>query len=180
MNRLLFLLFVLISSSCCKDSVQSGHAKVTDVQKETLSHRIDSSYTFTAPGNQIFEIAYAGERLNTVTFGGEHCGDSYSLLDFYYRDFKSSQPDLFITFGLQADFDQAVNISINKSQFGIVMNLPPDVDTITINGVLYSDVYSPNVFSTDTTTLFYDKIWYDQSHGLLQFTTNNGQVFKRK
>jgi len=181
MGRIAAVVFLLIIGACCREkSVVTHHYKVTAEQKEALPHKMDSSYTFLAPNNQPFAITYFSEKTTENYLGGDHCGDSYLILDIYYRNFQSTVPDLFVSFGLQGDFSASVSVAINKNQFGIITTLAPDLDTITINGVLYQDVYTPTTLYADSATLYFDKIWYNQSHGLLQFTTNNGQVFKRQ
>lgn len=159
--------------------METNQYYLTDSDKGQIPYQTNQTIAFNHSNGFEFDLTTTGRKTEWRTTETEHCGDNWSKYEALIVELRSIVPELYIYLEvLPKEIHRLLRISINKNaQFQFDLTSQPDIDTLTINGIEYSDIYQAESFSSDTSIIVPREILYSKEIGIIQITMSNNERF---
>jgi hypothetical protein len=178
MNRYLVVLFLLITSSCCKDSIESDRYVLSDNEKEFIPYTEDQKVKYKYSNGFEFYMNVTNVKIDFQRTETEHCGEKYISFETKVAKLQSNIPELNISASIMpSEFYPIITITVNNSCFQKDVTKKADFDTLVVDGNRYIDVYQFENKITDTTIIYPHKVLYNQTKGIIQIRMTDGEKF---
>ena len=178
-NFRIMVIFLLFLSSCCKEGTEVNQYLLTDSEKADIPYLTNDIIKFNHTNGFEFDMVVTGKQTEWRTTETQHCGDNWSKYESLIISLNSSTPELHIKLEVfPKEIDQSLIISINnKSQFQLNLQGAPNIDTLTVNGTTFSNIYQADSFWSDTLVIRPEQILYSKEVGIIQITMSDDERF---
>lgn len=183
MNRYLTIIVLLLLSSCCKDGVEINRYLLSNAEEQFVPYNNDETIAFIHSNGFEFDVAVSNRNTKLERTETEHCGDSYLTYESLTVELHSITPELNIKLKMvpnEYGYDGRMTVSINRSYFNLNIASEPDIDTLTINGKTYNNIYLGESFVTDSLPILPREVFYNKEYGIIQIGMTNADKFTIK
>ena len=176
MIKHLLLISLLFLSSCCREGLETDKFLLTTSDVELIPYILGNSISYTHSNGLEFNIDVSDKNTQMQQTDIEHCGDPYTTFESLHVKLQSSIPALQIEFEKKSNnFDPLMWVYVNGYGFSLDLNQVPDLDTLTLNGTQYSDLYSADAYLVDSLIICPKQLFYNKEFGLLQLIMTNDE-----
>lgn len=181
MNKYLTIIVLLLLSSCCKEGIEVNRYILTDYEKESIPYLTNETIKFSHTNGFEFDLTVTNRQAELRKTEIHHCGDNYSTYEILTVELISNIPELYINFEVvPKDFNPYMTILVNKYYFDLDITLEPDIDTLSINGNIFSNIYQADSHVSDSLVIIPKQILYNREVGIIQITMTNNEKFTIK
>ena len=179
MDKYLTVMILLFLSSCCKEGVEVNRYLLTDIEKETIPYLTNETIKFNHTNGFEFDLTVSVRQTELKTMEIRHCGDNYSTYESLTVNLLSNIPELFIKIEMCPNecYPPLMTILNDKYYFGLNISSEPDIDTLTLNGKKYNDIYVGESFLADTLIIQPKQVLYNKKVGIIQIVLTNDEKF---
>ena len=186
-NIILFPLFIFIVSistlqSCCNKSTEVGRYELSDIEKSFIPYEKGQSITFLYSENsQSFSCNVMSlDIFETKTFS-EHCNEDYYVYEFEVAELISNNPQLYLSLQVMPiDYNPNMSITVNNTHFNFDITKAPDIDTVYIQGIPFTDVYKIKSEANDDNVIVPNQVLFNKTYGVLQIKLTNDETYDIK
>ncbi len=178
----LFSGLLLNFSSCCKKSEEAGRYELSDFERSFIPYEKDQTVIFQNSENSEklkFDVLTSFEKTaRTVT---ENCDDDYYVYEYKVVElFHTIPPKTYLALQVMpVDYNPNMIITVNNTYFKLnIANASPDLDTVIINDVVYTDVYKISNDKTNGGEVVPNEIFYNKENGILQINFSDSTSYK--
>jgi len=178
MNKYLVILILLITSSCCKDSIETGRYYLSDNEKEFIPYTENQKVKYKHSNGFEFYMNVINVKIEFQRTKTEHCGENYVLFETKTVKLQSDIPELNISVSIPPkEFNPIITIIINNSYLQKDLINKADFDTLIIDNNKYIDVYQFENQISDTTIIYPYKVLYNKTNGIIQIIMTDNEKF---
>lgn len=173
------VIFLLLLSSCCKEGTEVNKYLLTDSEKAAIPYLPNETIKFNYTNGFEFDMVVADKQTEWRTTETQHCGDNWSKYEVLVISLNSTTPELHIKLeSIPKEIDRNTIISINnKTQFHLNLLGEPNIDTLTVNGNTFANIYQADSFWSDTLVIRPKQILYSKEVGIIQITMTDNERF---
>lgn len=178
MNKYPAIIVFLLLSACCKDGIEVNRYVLSDYEIESIPYLINESVEFKYTNGFKFYLTVSSRQTEVRKTETHHCGDNYSTFETLTVELLSNNPELYIHFEVvPKEFNPYMTISINKYYFDLDITSEPDIDTLTINGKKFNNIYQVDSHTSDTLVIRPKQVLYNKEVGIIQITMTDNEKF---
>ena len=178
-RNLIVILSFLLLSACCIDGVEKSKYLLNADERAAIPYTADQAIRFKHTNGFEFDLAVINLQTELETIETKHCGDDYVTYEIYKVELRSNIPELYISLTLFPEIiDRFMTVSLNRnSGFALDIRSQPDMDTLTIDGNEFYNVYQADSFLSDSLTIRPKHILYNKEVGIIQITMTDNETF---
>lgn len=178
MIKYLTIIVFLLLSSCCKEGIEINKYVLSENEKACIPYFNNETIGFSHTNGFEFDLNVTSRRTELRKTDIHHCGDNYSTYEILTAELFSTIPELFINVEIAAkEFNPHMTISINKYNFIVDITSKPDIDTLTINGNKFNNIYQADYHTFDTLIIQPKQVLYNKEVGIIQIIMTNNETF---
>ena len=179
MKKYIILLAIIILNSCCKEGIGT-HYPLSNDEKNVVPYSINDSLILTHSNGTDFKFIVTNKENGSGGSEVKHCGDSYYTYDTEKTNLSSNTSELLINLEISPEnINPYLTIAVNRVNFNLNVYRSPNLDSITINGITYYDIYTSS-YNLDSTVIQPKEILYNNDKGILQLTMTNHEKYSIK
>ena len=173
MSKSLYFLFFVITTSCCLDK---DTQYLSNYEKEFIPYKLGDTLTFTHDKGLEFYLYTTEDTTELVELRHfEKCG--FVLIENKTVKLESDS-ELSFKFTLPThEAEESIVLDADGSLFTIYLYRNPDIDTLTLNGHLFENIYKLAGLVTDTTVMTPIELLYTKNDGIIQIVLTNNVTF---
>ncbi len=173
----IFSLLISISS-CCNKSTETAVYKLSDYDKSFIPYLPDQTVTFVHSNGHQFNMTVTNVFTYSTRTFTEHCNDDYVTYEYMVSEMSSADPQLYISLMVTPqDYSPNLLITINNDHFNLPTDSEPEIDSISIGGFVYTDVYKMAKDINDTTIITPKEVLFNKTFGIIQIKLTNNEEF---
>jgi hypothetical protein len=158
--------------------MESNKYILSDSEKEFIPYAINETINFIHSEGFEFNLNVINKNTEFRKTETDHCGDDYTSYEALNLELESSIPELYINVEINPNnLSPYLIISVNKNNFYINMRQNPDIETVTINGKEFYNVYQTESNIVDTSLITPKQILYNKEIGIIKITMTNNETF---
>lgn len=175
---MIFAGLVLIAA-CCPEGRETKRFMLTEAEKEFIPYAPGQEIEFVHSGGFSFDLSVTEIRTGMMRTETEHCGEDYSSYELRTAVLQSNIPELYISLSISPrDFSPVLSIVINDDHyFQLNTTENPGIDSISLHGRYYFEVYEMKDNWADTTLIVPQRVLFNRQSGLLHITMTNGEEY---
>lgn len=169
---------IILISSCCKEGVETDRFLLTDFEKNFIPYQLDDSVSFVHSNGHHFSMSVNKVEIKLEKTETEHCGEDYVSYETKHVGLYSGVPQFYIDFKVSPkNFEPMMSVTINRQNFLIDITALPELDSIVVDGQIYTSVYQSIANVPDTTVVTPKELLYNQTNGILQIKMTNHETY---
>lgn len=182
MNKYLTIIVLFLLSSCCKDGIEVNKYTLTDYEKESIPYLTNEIVKFSHTNGFEFDLTVTSRQTELRRTEIHHCGDNYSTYETLIVELTSNVPELYIKMNVVPnEFNPQMTILVNEYYFDLDITSEPEIDTLIVNGNIFSNIYQMDSYASDTLVITPKQILYNKEVGIIQITmTDNEKITIKK
>ncbi len=179
MHRFSFLLImVFLLTACCPESIETDRFYLSEEEKNLIPYHVGQFIAFEHSNGYSFELNTVSDLLEMRKTEVSHCGENYDSFQVKEVKMESDIPEFYISATITPyDFYPFLMMEINRTYFEFFIHDQPDLDTLTINGFAFEDIYIAENHLADTNLIQPQKVFYNKTDGLLQIKMSNEEKY---
>jgi len=178
MNKYLTILILLITSSCCKDSIEIARYYLTENEKEFIPYTENQKIKYKYSNGFDFYMNVIDVKTEFKRTKTEHCGENYVSFESKTAYLQSDIPDFNISISIKPkEYCTDIGIMINNSYLQKDVSVKADFDTLIIDNNKYFNVYQFENHIIDTTIINPYKVLYNKTDGIIQIIMTDDEKF---
>ena len=165
-------------SSCCNKATESAKYYLSDNEKSFIPYVKDQSVLFVHSNGHEFEMNVFNVFTQMTRTFTEHCNEDYISYEYMVSEMSSMEPQLYISLMVTPEeYSPYLLITVNNDNFKLLTTTEPEIDSISIGGYTFTDVYELKNNIVDTTIIQPETVLYNKSYGVLQIKLTNDESF---
>lgn len=178
-RHLITIIAFLLLSACCRDGVEKNKYVLTDDERGAIPYISNQTIKFKHTNGFEFDLVVLSLKTELERSETKHCGDDYVTYEIYKVELRSNIPELYINLEVFPEvIDRFMSVSINRnSRFGFNVTSQPDMDTLTLNGNEFYNVYQADSYLSDSLTIRPKHILYNKEVGIIQITMSDNETY---
>jgi len=181
MHRFFLVLTVVCITACCPESIETDRFYLSEQEKNLIPCYEGQVIAFEHSNGYSFELTTVSDLLEMRKTEVSHCGENYYSYQVKEVKMESDIPEFYISATITPyDFYPFLMMEINRTYFELSVHDQPDLDTLTINGFTFEDIFISENHLVDTNLIQPQKVFYNKTDGLLQITMTNEEKYSIK